>query len=306
MRAGFDRAQVLAEAFPAEGLGPGGALRLGTRALRPRPCRRPCCRGLPGPACPRSGPAGLAAPLLGAPGGRSPAGTMLAGALSELGAALVAPAPGSTERPPAGLPAPRPARTAADLRRRHRSPARAGRVPGPSRLPVGAGRRPNCAWRRLDVPPRSLFRPEPANEAVVSWWILTRRVTTSMVWRCQCCRQPRAKRRRTRPCFPAPEDAGRSPAIRRASDPHSFQEIRRRAVQDGSGFRIGAGILDQPALGQRPHDRVDVDSSDGGNPGPGDRLAVSDDGQRLQRRLRQPGRLSFQHETATRRPRNRA
>ena len=110
-----DRAQILAKALPAEGLGPGGALRLGTAGLAgPGLAGGLAAVRLAGARLTRARARRLAAPLLGRPWfGRSPAGTMLAGALSELGAALVPSGTGAGAGAAAGrLAGTGPARTA--------------------------------------------------------------------------------------------------------------------------------------------------------------------------------------------------
>ena len=62
----------------------------------------------------------------------------------------------------------------------------------------------------------------------------------------------------------------------------------------GPGSR--ADLLDVAPLLQRAHHAVDVDAADGRDLGPGDRLLVGDDRQRLEGGGRQPGALALEHE----------
>ena len=68
--------------------------------------------------------------------------------------------------------------------------------------------------------------------------------------------------------------------------PEQLQEQRRRAVEHGAELRA-AGLLDQPAVGQRGGRRLGGDAADPGHLGAGDRLQVGDDRQRLGLRGRQ-------------------
>src|SRR2546421_6772959 len=57
-----------------------------------------------------------------------------------------------------------------------------------------------------------------------------------------------------------------------------LQEQQGGAVEDGlAGTGVAGDLLDVPPLLERADDAVDVDASDGGQLGPGDRLLVGDD-----------------------------
>ena len=77
----------------------------------------------------------------------------------------------------------------------------------------------------------------------------------------------------------------------------ALEEQRRGAEQDGlARARVLADLGDVAPLLQRAHHAVDVHAPDGRHLGPGDRLLVGDDGQGLQRRAGQAGRLALEHE----------
>ena len=74
--------------------------------------------------------------------------------------------------------------------------------------------------------------------------------------------------------------------------PEAFQELEARAVEDGPARRVGAALLgDEAAMEQAAHDRVGVDAADPLDDAARDRLAVGDDGQRLERCRREPESL---------------
>src|SRR5580658_9244882 len=85
--------------------------------------------------------------------------------------------------------------------------------------------------------------------------------------------------------------------ILQARQAQPFQEVARGAVQDGSGLRVRASLLDQAAQRQRTHDAVAVDPADRRDPGPAHRLAVGDDRERLKRRLGEANLLAVSNET---------
>src|SRR3546814_2799887 len=60
--------------------------------------------------------------------------------------------------------------------------------------------------------------------------------------------------------------------------------------------RVLAHLRDEASLLERSHHAVDVHAADRGDLGPGHRLLVGDDGQALQRRAREAGRLALEHE----------
>ena len=73
-----------------------------------------------------------------------------------------------------------------------------------------------------------------------------------------------------------------------------FEEHDGRAVGHGAAHHFGApDLLDQAALDQRLHDAVHAHTPDLLDLGARDRLAVGDDGQRLQRRLGEARRAGF-------------
>src|SRR5436190_23115904 len=66
-------------------------------------------------------------------------------------------------------------------------------------------------------------------------------------------------------------------------EPQLLQEHRRGAVKEGLARpRVTGDLLDVAPLLECAHDAVDVHPPDGGDLGPGDRLLVGDDGQRLE------------------------
>ena len=103
-----------------------------------------------------------------------------------------------------------------------------------------------------------------------------------------------ARRRRARSSV-GQERRERRQLVERAQ-PEPLEQQVGRAVQRRRAVRVVPGLRDQAAGEQRAHDAVDVDAADRADPRPGDRLAVGDDGERLERGLRQPGRLPVQDE----------
>ena len=122
--------------------------------------------------------------------------------------------------------------------------------------------RPACVMTRPSFVGRRRLSPDNTRQPgkmILPWWILVRR---------QLFLPTFFRRRKTLRCLQAPEGGVKAAAIPPPSRFPSFQEIRRRAVQDCSGFGIGSRVLDQPPLRQRPHDRVNVDSSNCRHPRP--------------------------------------
>lgn len=77
----------------------------------------------------------------------------------------------------------------------------------------------------------------------------------------------------------------------------TFEEHRRGSEEHRlAGTRVPGELTDVATLLQRPHDAIDVDPSDRSDLGPGDRLLVGNDRQRLERSRRQPRGLSTQDE----------
>src|SRR6266852_3597248 len=81
-----------------------------------------------------------------------------------------------------------------------------------------------------------------------------------------------------------------------AGDAEPFQEIHGRAEQGRPGFLVGPRFGHQAPEGQRAHHPVAVDAAYGRNLRPADRLAVGDDGKRLQGSLGQPYLLAVADE----------
>ena len=76
----------------------------------------------------------------------------------------------------------------------------------------------------------------------------------------------------------------------------ALQEQRGGAVEHGLARALVAGhLVDQAPVHQGADHAVDVDAADRRDLGPGEGLLVGHDGQGLQRRARQPGRLALQH-----------
>ena len=74
-----------------------------------------------------------------------------------------------------------------------------------------------------------------------------------------------------------------------AGQPEPLEELEPGAVQERPAGRLGSSELDdEPAMQQRPDRVVGIDAADALDRGLRDRLAIGDDGQRLERRRGQP------------------
>src|ERR1700712_4220458 len=90
------------------------------------------------------------------------------------------------------------------------------------------------------------------------------------------------------------EQGAKGRKVLEAGQPEPFGEQLGGAIKQSAGFGVLPDFFDQAACKQSADDTVDVDPADAGNPGPGDRLPIRDDGQRFQGRLGQAALLTVQ------------
>ena len=138
-----------------------------------------------------------------------------------------------------------------------------------------------CAWPRRAVPPAGVG-PRPGAPRGRARGLMT----------ASSCSAP-ASRRARRPRA----GTARGRAARRGRQPDPLEE-QRRWCRTGSP-PVSASVpasSTRPAGQQRAHHAVDVDPADRRDPAAGHRLAVGDDGERLQRGLGQLGLLAVEHE----------
>src|SRR6195952_3242593 len=93
------------------------------------------------------------------------------------------------------------------------------------------------------------------------------------------------------------EQGAKGRKVLEGGEPEPFDEQLGGAVQQSAGFGVLPDFFDQAARDQSADDAVDVDATDTGDAGPGDRLPVGDDGQSFQGRSGQPALLAARDET---------
>ena len=184
----------------------------------------------------------------------------------------------------------------------------------------GSTRRPSTATSPLTVTRRvdQVLADPPAAEARPGQHLLEPRIaragallrSSAPTSTCRATRRHRAVdacstsasvasgiRSRRRPCSSASTTSapgtnsasgGRSSSVSRPSRSRNSMVVPNRTAWPGPGSR--ADLVDVAALLQRAHHAVDVDAADGGHLGPGDRLLVGHDRQRLERGATTGGR----------------